>query len=200
MSFLGESRVMTWRLEEAPRLLALCREAGIPVDDLLGLPTKRQRETAAERLLLHNAFGLPVTLRHTEQGAPYIEGCDVNISFSHTSQLVVMAWNKDLVIGIDAELCCRQQVLKVRDKFLNANEKQFIADDDLASHIIAWTAKEAIIKATRNRALDWTEGIMLDPFTPNPDDILFTARCQGVVYRLMCRLIDGHYLTLAVPL
>ena len=200
ISFLADTRVVAWRLEEASRMLELCREAGVPAEDLLELPVKRQRENAAERLLLHHVFGRPMTLLHTCQGAPYLEGCDVNISFSHTPQLVVMAWNGNHVIGIDAERCDRQQVLKVRDKFLNDKEKTFIPLDDLASHIIAWTAKEAIIKATRNSALDWTEGIVLEPFIPNPDETSLTARCGGMDYRLMCRQIEGHHVTVAVPL
>ena len=188
------------RLEEASRLLALCREAGIACDDLLEAPVKRQRERAAERLLLREAFGRPVTLTHTEQGAPVVEDSDVNVSFSHTRQLVVLACSREHVIGVDAEQVDRQQVLRVRDKYLNDSEKQFIHPDDLAAHVIAWTAKEAIIKAERNSALDWTNGTTLDPFTLDgieQGEITFTAHCSDSCYRLMTRLLEGHYITLA---
>ena len=181
-------------------MLALCREAGIACDDLLEVPVKRQRERAAERLLLREAFGRPVTLTHTGQGAPVVEDSDVNVSFSHTRQLVVLACSREHVIGVDAEQVDRQQVLRVRDKYLNANEKQFITPDDLAAHIIAWTAKEAIIKAERNSALDWTNGITLDPFTIDgieQGEITFTAHCGDSCYRLMTSLLEGHYITLA---
>ena len=187
------------RLEEVSQLLALCGEKGIPVEDLAGLPPKRQREKAAERLLLREAFGRPVTLAHTEQGAPMVEGSDMNISISHTMRLVVVALSENQVIGVDAEQADRQQVIKVRDKFLNANEKQFIAPDDLAAHIIAWTAKEAIIKAERNSAIDWTEGICLEPFTPGSVETVFAARCGDRLYNLVTRREEGHYITLAVP-
>ena len=190
-----------WRLEEdAPQLLALCREAGIPVEDLISLPVKRQREKAAERLLLCHAFGRPVTLGYTEQGAPFVEDNDVNISISHTQRLVVLAVDPEHIIGVDAEQTDRNQVLRVRDKFLNASEQQFIASDDLAAHIIAWTAKESIIKAERNSALDWTNGIALDPFTLDGLDdggITFTACCGAARYRLMSFVVEGHYITLA---
>ena len=188
------------RLEEASQLLALCREAGIACDDLLEAPVKRQRERAAERLLLREAFGRPVTLTHTEQGAPVVEDSDVNVSFSHTRQLVVLACSREHIIGVDAEQTDRQQVLRVRDKYLNASEKQFISPDDLAAHVIAWTAKEAIIKAERNSALDWTNGITLDSFTIDgieQGEITFTAHCGDSCYRLVTRLLEGHYITLA---
>ena len=187
------------RLEEASRLLALCREAGIACDDLLEAPVKRQRERAAEHLLLCEAFGRPVTLTHTEQGAPMVMGSDVNVSFSHTRQLVVLACSREHVIGVDAESADRHQVLKVRDKFLNDYEKQFISPDDLAAHIIAWTAKEAIIKAERNSALDWTDGIVLEPFTVEDEQTILEGRCGGHRYHLTCRTMAGHFITVALP-
>jgi phosphopantetheinyl transferase (holo-ACP synthase) len=196
---MGTARVLVWRLDEdVPRLLDLCREAGVPVGDLLEAPAKRQREKAAERLLLHRAFGRPVTLQHDEQGAPSIEGHeDTHISITHTMELVAIALDDSQVIGLDAERIDRKQVLKVRDKFLNASEQQFISPDDLRAHIIAWTAKEAIIKAERNSAIDWTDGICLEPFTPSDDETLLAARCAERRYSLISRLSLGHYITLA---
>lgn len=200
-SSLFSNGVMGWRLEEdASQLLALCREAGIPCDDLLGEPVKRQRERAAERLLLSHALGRPVTLIHTKQGAPFVEGSDMNISISHTPHLVVLAIDPKVIIGVDAEQADRAQVLRVRDKFLNTTEKHFIHPDDLAAHVIVWTAKEAIIKAERNSALDWTNGIMLDPFSLDgleQGTITLTARCAAARYGLATRLVEGHYITLA---
>lgn len=191
---------LVWQLdEEAPQLLALCREAGIAVEDLMAMPVKRQREKAAERLLLHRAFGHPVTLFHNPQGAPFVDGEDVNISITHTMQLVALAINDSQVIGIDAEQMDRRQVLKVRDKYLNATEQQFLAPDDLAAHVVAWTAKEAIIKAERNSAIDWTEGITLEPFDVGAYETLFMARCGDRRYSLTSRPLSGHYVTLAVP-
>ena len=192
---------MGWLLEEdATQLLALCREAGISCDDLLGEPVKRQRERAAERLLLCHVMGQPVTLTHTEQGAPVVEGSDVNISISHTPRLVVLAIDPKVIIGVDAEQADRAQVLRVRDKFLNTTEKQFIHPDDLTAHVIAWTAKEAIIKAERNSALNWTDGICLEPFAsagPVLEEMTLAASCGPHYYRLVTRCVAGHYLTLA---
>lgn len=200
MTYPCGTRVLVWWLdEEAPRLLDLCREAGLPVDDLLDLPVKRQREKAAERLLLCRAFGHPVVLSHTEQGAPFVEGLDVNISITHTMRLVAVAIDDAQVIGLDAEQMDRKQVIKVRDKFLNSSEQQFVGTDDLAAHVIAWTAKEAVIKAERNSRIDWTEGIRLEPFVPQPDETLLVARCGARRYHLLARPVEGHYITLAMP-
>lgn len=190
-----------WRIDEdVPQLMTLCREQGILCEDLTGLPPKRQRERAIERLLLNHALERSVVLSRTAQGAPLIEGESMNVSITHTSHLVAMALNESAVIGIDAEQMDREQVLRVRDKFLNAREKQFIKSDDLVAHIIAWTAKEAIIKAERNSALDWTEGICLEPFAVTNNGFTFAASCEGKRYSLTTRCAEGHYLTLALPL
>ena len=201
MTYPGGTRVLVWRLEEeAPRLVALCREAGIVADDLLDLPVKRLREKAAERLLLHQALGHAAALLHDGQGAPMVEGeGPVNISITHTPVLVALAVNDSHVIGLDAEQTDRRQVIKVRSKFLNAAEQQFIAPGDLAAHVVAWTAKEAVIKAERNSAIDWTDGICLEPFIPETTGTTLVARCGNRRYRLTCRAVEGHYLTVAVP-
>ena len=192
-----------WRLdEEAPQLLLLCRQEGIPVEDLVELPVKRQREKAAERLLMCHAMGHPVTLSHTHQGAPVVDGLEgLNISITHTMHLVALALNDSAVIGLDAELADRQQVLRVRDKFLNAGEQQFISPDNQQAHIIAWTAKEAVIKAERNSAIDWTDGICLEPFSADgfgDREVTLAARCGDRCYHLICRLVEGHCLTVAI--
>lgn len=200
LTYPVDTRVLLWRLDEEPQqLLALCRQQGIPVEDLEKLPAKRQREKAAELLLLCRAFGRPVTLLHDGQGAPSVQGTDVNISITHTMKLVALAWDKAQVIGLDAEQCDRKQVVRVRDKFLNASEQQFINPDDLEAHIIAWTAKEAVIKAERNSALDWTDGICLNPFEPSAGETTIAARCGDRLYTLYTRCVEGHYITLAIP-
>lgn len=204
MTYPGGTRVLAWRLvEETSQLMALCREAGVACEDLTELPDKRQREKAAERLLLCRAFGHPVVLCHDEQGAPSVKDEPTNISITHTIHMVALAVNDGQVIGIDAELADRKQVLRVRDKFLNVGEQLFIAPDDLTAHVIAWTAKEAIIKAERNSSLDWTGGISLDSFTVPEldfDQIAFTARSATNRYQIVVLPVGGHFLTLATAL
>ena len=202
MKYPADTRVLAWRLDEDPsQLLALCREQGIPCEDLTVLPPKRQREKAAERLLLRHALGRPTILSHTPQGAPMIDGDSMNISITHTQRLVALTLNERQVIGLDAETVDRQQVVRVRDKFLNAGEQQFIAADDQEMLVVAWTVKEAVIKAERNSAIDWTNAIHINPFTLKRGGLVETAIdacCDARHYRLSTRCVEGHYMTLAV--
>ena len=61
------------------------------------------------------------------------------------------------------------------------------------------TAKEAIIKAERNSAIDWTEGICLEPPVNEGGEAIFDARYTERRYRLVSRLLQDHIITLALP-
>jgi len=200
MAYPGGTRVLLcWLEQDAARLLSMCGQAGVPVGDLAGLPPKRQREQAAERLLLWRALGQHVTLGHTSQRAPFVQGMDVNISITHTMGLVALALNDRHVIGLDAESIGRPQLLRLRDKFLNSSEQQFIPPDDLMAHVIAWTVKEAVIKAERNSAINWTQDIRVAPFEYNSQGGIITASYGANRYRLEARRLRDHFLTLAQP-
>ena len=121
-----EPNLFYLRLEDVSQLLASCREAGIAVEDLAKLPVKRQREKAAERLLLCRAFGHPVTLCHDSQGAPFVDGMEVNISITHTQQLVALAVD-DSLLGRPGNDMGR--------KVVRSNELFFVGIKELIAHL-----------------------------------------------------------------
>ena len=67
------------------------------------------------------------------------------------------------------------------------------------SHLTPGTYKFRI-KAERNSAIDWTEGIRLEPFVINPDETTVIAHCGSRDYRLVTRMVEEHYITLATPI
>lgn len=111
---------------------------------------------------------------HFQDGAPFIFGLPARISITHTGGLLAVAmlpktpdielaiFNPRTAMGIDAERLDREQVLKIREKFLSEEELEFIPKDDLKSHIIAWTAKEAIYKAALTPGLDFRKDITIN--------------------------------------
>lgn len=197
LSFSDGTAVHLWKLEEeTTAIMQTCRTEGVPIDDLASLPPKRLREMAVERLMVDFATCHTASLAHTGLGAPVITGSQgLHASISHTSSLVALAINSGHPVGIDAEACGREQVLRVRGKYLNAAEQAFIGEGDLQSHIIAWTAKEAIIKAARDNRMNWTDNITIDPFVPGAARL--TAACKGIRYDLEIRQIEGHIVTCA---
>ena len=64
-------------------------------------------------------------------------------------------------MGIDAERLDREQVLRVRDKFLSDEEKAIVSEDSLEANIIAWTSKEALYKAAMTEGLDFRNDITI---------------------------------------
>ena len=197
LKYSDGTAVHLWKLEEETTLIMqICRSEGVPVDDLADLPPKRLREIAVERLMVGFATCHTAALTRTDDGAPVITGNQgLHASISHTSSLVALAINSDHPVGIDAEACGREQVLRVRSKYLNAAEQAFISEDDLPSHLIAWTAKEALIKAARDNRLNWTDDITIDAFAP--DATRLTATCKGKRYALEVQRLEDHIVTLA---
>ncbi|MEG0701529.1 MAG: 4'-phosphopantetheinyl transferase superfamily protein, partial [Muribaculaceae bacterium] len=57
------------------------------------------------------------------------------------------------------------RVIKVRNKFLNDHEKQWILEDDVTANLIAWTAKEALFKIIPENEIDFKEHLQLESFT-----------------------------------
>ena len=181
VTFPGGTRVLVWRLEEETSLLAsCCHEMGIAFEDLMDLPLKRQREKAAERLLLCRAFGHPVTLSHDEQGAPSVEGHEqVNISITHTPQLVALAVNENEVIGLDAEQADRQQVLKVRAKIEKLDQKTLVIRELPFTKTVS-TLCESITKAIEKGKIK----------ARRVDDLTSA--------RMTTHRVERHYMTLAI--
>lgn len=115
---------------------------------------KRDKEHAAERMLVEAAFGKQAELRHGAHGEPFIasaaDGSVIcprgHVSVSHTRGVVCLATDSQHTIGIDTERITPRTV-KVRSKFLGEDEASLISDSDAQANTIAWTAKEAMYKA-----------------------------------------------------
>lgn len=111
---------------------------------------------------------------HYESGAPYLEGDSTRISVSHTGHMLIIAslprtpeidlstFNPRTALGVDVESLSREQVLKVRERYMSEDELNLVAADDLTANIIAWTAKEALFKAALMDGVDFRSRIILE--------------------------------------
>lgn len=111
---------------------------------------------------------------HYRSGAPLLMGESCRISITHAGKFLAVAtlpptpevdlgiFTSRAAMGIDAEREDRAQVLKVRDRYLNDAEKCMIGVDELEKHLIAWTAKEAMLKAAMLRELDIRGEIVIE--------------------------------------
>ena len=144
---LNGIEILLWdATESSDELISLCHYRNIKVDtSILSKAESRRREILAEALILSEYFSTPKVLLHDENGAPIVDGYNGFISISHTHGLVAVAFSHYAPIGIDAERIS-ERVMKVRDKFINDEEAQFIVATDSTENTLAWTAKEAIYK------------------------------------------------------
>ncbi len=196
---LRGTRVVTWQLtesaDELTRLLAGVNPA-IHIDGC----AKAIRELTAEHLLLHHAYPAGYELCHNEHGAPYLASGAEYISFTHSGDYVMLAINAEARVGIDIEYAA-DKAIRVRRKYVNDAEAEYIMPADGQAHLVAWTAKEALFKAIPEDRVDFRTQLLLD-FSSG----LRRYRCretrstEGRVFAAesRCDLFDGYVVTVVV--
>ncbi len=110
---------------------------------------------------------------HFHNGAPFLNGENCRISISHAGRFLVIAtlpstpeadlskFSERAAMGVDAEASDRNQVLRVRERFLSQRETSMIPADDVFMNVLAWTCKEALYKAAFCEGVDIREQIEL---------------------------------------
>lgn len=148
---------------------------GVKVNEVFGMESKSGKvwlELARQIFCEQGEHDYRV-IEHFDNGAPLLEGYPGRISITHTSHFFAAAilpktpevdlksFSPRACMGIDAEPLDRSQVLKVREKFLSAEELEMIPENNLEKNIIAWTAKEALYKAALTSPFDYRNNIKL---------------------------------------
>lgn len=146
---------------------------GIRVEEISGGEDKSPAlwQQMARQIFCENGADGFREIGHFECGAPFLYNSDCRISISHTHGLFVAAslpktpeaelksFSPRTAMGVDTERKDRGQVLRLRERFLNAHELEMIPADNLISNIVAWTAKEALYKSAFNKSADWRKDI-----------------------------------------
>lgn len=152
---------------------------GVAVEMIYGADDKSARVWKLFAMqILSEAEGNYRAIEHYDNGAPYFDGISQRISVSHTSHCLAVASlpktpdidlssvNPLTALGIDLEKADREQVLKIKDKFLCKDEFGLLPSieeiekataEDIEQYILAWTCKEALYKAGLGMAPDWRE-------------------------------------------
>lgn len=148
---------------------------GIKIDEVFGMDCRDGKVWLefARQIFCEQGVNDYREIGHFENGAPFIYGLNARISISHANHLFVGAFlpktpEADLSVfsprtamGIDAEALDREQVLKIRSKFLSPEEIENIPENDLIANIKAWTSKEALYKAAFNPGIDWKSDLII---------------------------------------
>lgn len=148
---------------------------GIKVEEISGMENKSGKlwRDMAMQIYCENGVDGFREIGHFANGAPFLFGLTSRISVTHTAHLLAVAtlpktpeanlsqFAPRTAMGIDAERLDREQVLRVRDKFLSDEEKGIVSEDSLEANIIAWTSKEALYKAAMTEGLDFRNDITI---------------------------------------
>ncbi len=127
---------------------------------------KRKLEYLAVRALVHEICGENANIEYNTDGSPFLTGANFNISITHTGKYAAIIIHPNRKVGIDIE---RQsdRVMRVKHKFLNEKELQYIDSRSEKTHLtILWAAKEALYKIIGVKIVEFTEQIIVDKFQP----------------------------------
>ncbi|MBI9066196.1 MAG: 4'-phosphopantetheinyl transferase superfamily protein [Salinivirgaceae bacterium] len=116
----------------------------------------RKQEWLTTRILLTELIEQRTTIKHNENGKPYIENHFLNISISHSKQFVSIVSSKFHNPGIDIEQITSRPV-KIKHKFLGADELSWCRENIQLT--AAWSSKETIYK-TFEKNLDYHDIII----------------------------------------
>jgi 4'-phosphopantetheinyl transferase len=125
---------------------------------------KRRIEFMAVRFLLSDLLGEYSRIEYKSDGAPYLPDKNINISISHSKNMVAIILHKKRV-GIDVEMLGRA-IDKIADKFMSDVELENIMESDLKERylLLHWSGKEAIFKLVREKGINFKKQIIVDPF------------------------------------
>lgn len=200
--------------------------AGIEVEEICGADDKPASVWLQLALQVYGENGKERfrIIEHNSDGAPLLEDSCQRISVSHTPHFLCVAqlprtpeadldiFNPRTAMGIDCEKSDREQVLKIRERFLSEQELALIPGDSVEANILAWTCKEAIYKAALTPGLDFRKYIELrrmpsicdhpgplKPDTPSPfgEAVIIRDGERKIDMALYSYRSEGHIITLA---
>ena len=158
---------------------------------------KRKIEFLTVRALLRELFGRPAKITYAENGCPYLDEENLNISISHSASLVAVMLHKNRA-GIDIEEQGRP-VSTIAQKFMTEQELESIEElperEDLI--LLQWSAKEAIFKLAPEDGIDFKTQIILAPFARQDKGNLeatFLYEGKEKPIKLNYQFIDGNAL------
>lgn len=147
-SIKSDTKVALWKLTENETELTQLLLSKSP-RQLEQIPVTNNRKLYFQRmairlLMLH--FFDDVTLTYNEKGKPILSN-GMEVSFSHSNEMVAMAINPHQPCGIDIEKIA-SKVLRIKAKFLNPVELALVDKEEHPEKLatIFWSCKEALYK------------------------------------------------------
>ena len=190
-----------WRIEESEEELwrRLLPKSESQHEFLSIHHPQKRLEWLASRLVIQslvNNLGLDYQGIYKDAfGKPHLSQIQYPISIAHCFPLAVGAMHKHVPIGIDIEKP-REQLLNIRDRFLNQQEADY-AGEDLEILCKLWTGKEALYKLYGRKKLIFRKHIEVSQSLEHLDQLF--GRIRYGQYRkefdLKCFSYQGYFIT-----
>ena len=171
-----------WKIEE-PEGFFLKK---VPLQREITHPHKRLQHLAGRYLLQYLFPDFPyeeILIADTRK--PYLPYEQYHFSISHCGDYAAAIVSSEQRVGIDIEMVS-ERVSKISHKFLHTTESDFIRkqSNEHDSHpdhqttrqlTVAWSAKEAVFKWWGWGGIDFSEHILLEPFSPGNNGLINTV-------------------------
>lgn len=139
---------------------------------------KKLLETLMVRKILHEK--LPGYKILYDGRRPYLFPRDFEISITNSFPYAAIAISKQK-IGIDIEKF-NPKVVKIKDKFVNLEEQQFIPEDGAVEYLtIIWSVKESLYKIHQSQYWSLKKHYEVKPF------------CKENLHSILCRVHDENF-------
>ncbi len=153
---------------------------------------RRKKEFIAVRLILEKLLNKKTEIFYDISGRPLLKDSDLNLSISHSKDLVVVFLSKQK-IGIDVENVERK-IENIARRFLNQSEMDFVQTcaDRQKAMILMWCAKEAIFKCSEKQGIHFNREIEVFPFSLD-NEKFFGAKKSQTEKKVSFRLQHFEY-------
>ena len=185
--------IALWDIQESEEeLMSLLNNDEVVAEEIIPFTsTKRRLEYLASRCALNELTGKEQRVCYHENGAPYLADNSLEISISHTGHYALVAIHPTNKVGIDIERI-GDKVERVKHKFLSPAELESIDARSSKIHLtILWAAKEAMYKVMGIETVEFTEQILIEPFTPYMEGEIIaheTASAEKRDYKLQYKV------------
>lgn len=140
-------------------------------------PKKKAEFLMVRRILKEKLPGAKII--YDENGQPFLENTDLNISISHSFPLAGIAFSKEK-IGVDLERV-QEKIIRVKDKFIKDEEQTFIPENQTVEYLtVIWSIKESLYKIHHSNHWSLKRHYEVKPFSLNNSEV-------------QCRVYDEHF-------
>ncbi|OFX70993.1 MAG: hypothetical protein A2X12_06575 [Bacteroidetes bacterium GWE2_29_8] len=118
----------------------------------------RKLHWLSSRYIVKKIYGNDAFIFYSKEGRPIISNSTDNISISHSGIYACVIVSSEYDVGIDIEKIANR-INNVRKRFVNEDENNVIASNDIDTLTLYWAIKEATYKLFSDLDLEFADNI-----------------------------------------